>query len=98
MKVILYNAISIDGFIALPDGNSDWVSEIDIPYFEQAMKESGCIVVGGKTFRQFEGQLYPVKDALNIVMTRTLITSDKYTNVIFTQVSPKEIVKLAEEK
>lgn len=98
MKVILYNAISIDGFIALPDGNSDWVSETDIPFFEQAIKESGCIVVGGRTFRQFEGQMYPVKDVLNIVMTRTETKKDKYTNVIFTQSSPKEIIEIAEDK
>lgn len=98
MKVILYNAISIDGFIALPDGNSDWISDIDFPYLQQAIKESGCIVVGGKTFRQFEGELFPFKDVLNIVMTRTQTKSDKYSNVIYTQASPKEIAEMAEKK
>jgi dihydrofolate reductase len=98
MKVILYNAISIDGFIAKIDGDSDWVSEYDIPYFEEEMRKAGCIVIGRKTFEQFEGKIYPVNNIYNIVMTNSNISNSKYPNVLFTNASPKEIIQIAKEK
>jgi dihydrofolate reductase len=98
MKVILYNAISIDGFIAKKDGDSDWVSEFDIPYFEEEMKKAGCIVIGRNTFDQFEGKIYPVKDVFNIVMTHSNISKSKYSNVLSTNAAPNEVIKIAEQK
>lgn len=95
MKVILYNAISIDGYIAMPDGNSDWVTEKDAN-FVKTIQDAGCVVVGGRTFRQFEGDFYPMQGVLNIVRTRTVPEFQKYDNTLFTNGSPLEILKLAE--
>lgn len=98
MKVILYNAISIDGFIATPDGNSDWVAEADIPFFEKEIEKAGCIIIGRKTFEQYEGELYPVKNVTNIVLTSKPNRENKYENVLFTDKPLKEVLQLAEEK
>lgn len=98
MKVTLYNAISLDGFIATPEGNSDWVSEFDAPHFQEEIKKSKCVVIGSKTFNQFEGEIYPIKDILNIVMTKSPRLTSKYGNVIFTNSTPQEVVKLAENR
>lgn len=98
MKTTVYCATSIDGFIATKDGDSDWVSRADTPYFEAEIKNAACIVIGGKTFRQFEGDLFPVKDIVNIVLTSDTGLAAKYPGSVFTATSPKEIIKLAKEK
>lgn len=98
MKVILYNAISIDGFIARPDGDSDWVSAADMPYFKKEMARAGCILVGRKTYQQFEGELYPVPGVLNVVVTHNKKLLSAEDNVLFTTESPKQILSLLEDR
>lgn len=96
MKVILYMAISVDGFIAKVGGDSDWVSGVDIPIFEQKIKESECIVVGHNTFKQFYGDLYPVKGVINIVVSKS--PDVKNEEGVFFVKSPQEAVGLARSK
>lgn len=98
MKVRLYNAISLDGFIAKKDGDSDWVSEADWETFEAEMQQAGCIVVGRKTFEQYQGELYPVEGILNIVMTKDESKLNEEGNVIYTNNNPEEIIQLAQDK
>lgn len=97
MKVTLYMAISADGFIATKDGNSDWVSEKDSQNFENKIKEKGCIVVGHRTFDQYQGDIFPVKDALNIVLTLTNKNQRAAENVIYTN-SPVQALQVASDK
>lgn len=96
MKVILYAAVSADGFIATKDGDSDWVSEIDTPIFEAKIKEAGCLVVGRRTFDQYHGELYPLKGVLNIVLT-TNTDRDPEDETVFVD-SPKNAIEIAKEK
>jgi dihydrofolate reductase len=98
MLVRLYNAISLDGFIGTSTGDVSWVSEVDVPYFNAEMQKAGCIVIGRKTFEQFEGNIFPVKGVLNIVMTTAPVTTAKYDNILFTNESPAAVVKLAETR
>jgi len=97
MKTILYMATSIDGFIAKKDGDSDWVSEVDSVNFEKKMKEIGCFIVGRRTFDQYRGDIYPVSDVDNIVLTtkNLLKTDDK--NVVYVR-SPSEAIRAAERR
>lgn len=97
MKVILYMAISIDGFVAKKNGDSDWVSEIDSVNFEQKIKEVGCIVVGRRTFDQYQGDLYPVEGVTNIVLTSDVSLKSKKNNVVYVQ-SPNDAIRIAQEK
>lgn len=91
MKLTLYNAISLDGFIATPEGNSDWVSEFDAPHFQEEIKKSKCVVIGSKTFKQFEGEIFPIKEVLNIVMTKSSTIESNYENVIITGSCPVKL-------
>lgn len=93
----MYMAISIDGYIAKKDGDSDWVSEVDSKIFEKKIKETGCIVVGRKTFDQYYDDLYPVEGVTNIVLTNDATRQDKNENVIFVP-SPKEALQVAEQE
>src|SRR3972149_942623 len=97
MKITLYMAISIDGYVAKKDGDSDWVSEIDTKNFEREIKEKGCIILGRRTFKQYEGELYPVKDVTNIVLTTNSSIENSYPNVIYVN-SPKEAIETATNK
>ena len=97
MKTTLHMSVSMDGFIAKADGNSDWVSKIDCDLFEQRYKEIGCVVVGRKTFDQFQGSLYPINDIANIVLTSNKDITSKNRNVSFVG-SVKEAVDLAVKK
>ena len=47
-------AISVDGYVAKKDGDSDWVSPVDSVNFEQKIKETGCLIVGRRTFDQYQ--------------------------------------------
>ena len=96
MKVIQFNAISSDGFIATKDGDSEWVSDVDTQLFEAKIKEIDCIVMGRKTFDQYHGELYPFKDVLNIVVTSDALKRQEDETVFVG--SPSEAVKIAEEK
>ncbi len=69
MKIILYMAVSIDGYIAKTNGDSDWVSEADVAIFDGLIQESGGIIVGNSTFRQYKWELYPVEGVQNIVIS-----------------------------
>lgn len=97
MNVTLYMAISIDGFIAKIDGDSDWVSSADSKIFEQKIAEAGCIVVGRLTFEQFYNDLYPVKGVTNIVVTSDSSKKDDHDNVVFVD-SAKKAVEVAQSK
>ncbi len=97
IPTILHMSVSMDGFIAKLDGDSDWVSPIDNDLFEKRYTEAGCIVMGRKTFEQFQGSLYPIRDITNIVLTHDISASSDAPNVFFVH-SLKEATDLAIEK
>lgn len=96
MKITLYMAISIDGFIAKKDGNSDWVSPLDSVNFQQKIEEKGCLIVGRKTFDQYIGDLYPVKNITNIVVTSNSSLKSKENNVFYVH-TPIEAIQTGEK-
>ena len=95
MKITLHLAISADGFIAKSNGDSDWVTPADEILFRNRAKEVGCIVVGKRTFEQYQGTIYPVDGAINIVLTSK--PDPKMMNVFFAS-SPTEAVALARKE
>ncbi len=97
MKVTLYMAISIDGFVAKNDDNTDWVSETDWGVFSKMVKNTGCIVMGRRTY-EASGEDFPYDCQLNIVMTSDKSLKSKSKNVLFTSASPAEVLKIAGEK
>jgi dihydrofolate reductase len=53
MKVILYADITLNGFIAKPDGNSDFTSAADVLSFNDVCRQAGCAIMGHTTFNYF---------------------------------------------
>ncbi len=99
MKVSIYNAISIDGFIAKQDDNTDWVSEADWKIFSQKIKESKVIVMGRRTYESFEGEL-PQEAELNVVMTHNaeLLSKKDDPQVWFSDLTPEQIIQELSKK
>ena len=69
MKIIWYPAVSLDGFIAGPGGNSDWVTDDDAGLFDELVSSSRAVIVGRTTFDQYRGQLFPARGAKTYVVT-----------------------------
>jgi dihydrofolate reductase len=87
--------MSSDGFIAKPDGDSDWVSPVDEKLFVERVRTAGCVVIGKRTFEQYRGKLYPILSALNIILTSEEIAVESGVVVAH---SPQEAVELAEKR
>lgn len=96
MKVTLYMAISIDGFVATKDGGSDWVSEVDGEHFMNEIAAKGCIVVGNTTFYQFLHDLYPVEKITNIVMSTSKKSDANMPDNVLFAANAEQALQLAE--
>jgi len=99
IKVILYMAISVNGFTTKGKDDTDWVADTDWGEFDSLMKDCGIMVMGRRAYEMF-GDDFPCEGAVNVVMTtqRGLLNRKTPENVIFTDKTPKEVVKMAQEK
>jgi dihydrofolate reductase len=96
MKVILYMAITTDGFIATKGGDSEWVTEAGVAKFNGMINECGALIMGNTTFQQYRGQFFPKPGVTNIIVS-TKGDPNPEENVVFVK-SPKEALKAAESK
>jgi dihydrofolate reductase len=90
MQITIQAAISVDGFICTPEGDSGWVK--DDALFEQTAREYGCICLGNTTFTQYQDELYPMEGIEHIVLStkpRTLA----YSNVHVVRTVEQAIAK-----
>lgn len=98
MEITLYIATTADGFIATVDGNSDWVSNVDAASFEAAAKQHGAIILGRKTFEQFQGEIYPIHGVVNFVLTSDSSRESSNASVKFVGGEPHDIIKSMEDE
>lgn len=91
-KIILYIAISLDGFIAKEDGSIDWLTRYEHSGEDYGFKELynriETVLVGGKTYRQIE-DAYQGKEAY--VFTRKE-PKQKADNIHFVRGDVKEVL------
>lgn len=99
MKTILYMGISINGYIAKEDGDSEWTSEEDLQGFYSNSKKAGNIIMGKNTYTSAkEYGYFPFPDAVNIVMTHQTLENQWGEKVIITDKSPQEVLQILEEQ
>lgn len=90
MRVDIYLAASLEGFIADAKGGTDWVADDEL--FEKTAREYGCICMGRTTYDEYGG---PAFDGVqHIVLTKRLPRKTKYDNVHFAA-TPQEAMTLA---
>ena len=83
-KVILYIAISLDGYIADINGNVEWLDGYDSEdSYSEFVKDIDTVIMGNKTYRQNE---WIYKDFTSYVITHDIAC--QYENVVFYRGSP----------
>ena len=90
-NVILYSAITIDGYIAKRNGNLDWLYEFDksnneaSEIFTEFYNKIDTTLIGNNTYRQIceSGNIRPYKEKTNYVFSKEFHKNDE--NVTFVQ-------------
>lgn len=92
MQITLYMAISVNGYIAKKDHNTDWVCESDWAQLSEFLSQSDAVIMGRKTY-EVSGQDFPYGEILNVVLTKNKTLISETEKVIFTD---KPLPKLIE--
>jgi dihydrofolate reductase len=86
-------ATSVNGNITRGKSDSDWVDSADWEMFHKTIKDSGVMIMGSETFKQFADD-FPQKDALNVVVTnKKSLLNKKVDGALFTNLSPKKLLE-----
>lgn len=94
IKVILIAVLSANGKISRSKNSLiDWNSKADLEWFKDMTKSIGVVIMGRKTFETLKS---PLKDRLNVVMTRNSIESNQ-KNLIYTSDHPHQILEMIEK-
>ena len=83
-KIILYIAISLDGYIAKEDGNIDWLTSFDEDYgYEKFLSTIDTIIMGRKTYEQvLSFGEWPYSGLKTVVFTHRKLKDDKNVEFI----------------
>jgi dihydrofolate reductase len=96
MKIIMYPAITLDGFIAGLDGECDsWINDEDDALYREAIKQADCVLVGRKTYEQYVDDFAQDEGPTIFVWTTHTDQQDK-PKIKFLRGTPKEIIKQIE--
>ncbi|MSR84855.1 dihydrofolate reductase [Candidatus Uhrbacteria bacterium] len=99
MKTVLYMGMSVNGFIAKKDGNSQWTSEEDLKGFFEHSKSAGNIIMGKNTYLEaLRYGYFPFPEALNIIVSHEPIKNTWNDRVLTTDKPPQEILRLLEAR
>lgn len=88
--MVLFAAISVDGFIARMNGDTDWVK--DDVLLEKTATEFGCVVMGHKTFEEYKKP--PFEGVQHLVLAKNTGLDLKLASVSYVN-SPENAVKKA---
>jgi dihydrofolate reductase len=91
VQVTIQAAISVDGFIATPDGDTDWVKDLEL--YEQACREYGCMIMGRTTYDEYAG---PAFDGVQHIVLTSKPQESRHDNVHFVQTVEQAMAKAKE--
>ena len=99
MKVIVYSVPTVNGLIAREDENDyNFISDKSWAVYLKTLKEAGVFVMGRRTYEiSLKTGAFPY-DCLNVIMTNKEIKNKWGDKAIFTDKSPKEVLKMLERK
>lgn len=97
MKVILYMAITANGFIAGKDDCVDWISKNSWRGYMDKVKQIKCAIVGRRTYELMPEDEF-VKGCTYIIFTHKKELAKKSPNVKFFSDSPKEVLNILKKE
>lgn len=99
MKVIIYSIPTINGLIAMEDEKDySFISDKSWEFYLKEIKNAGAFIMGRRTYEvSLRTGVFPY-DCLNIVMTKQKIKNKWDDKVIFTDLEPKEVLRMLEKK
>lgn len=96
MNIIMQPAISLDGFISLPNGDSySWVNQEDEARYSKAVQQAGCLIVGRNTFDQYVDDFNARVGVVNFVCSNS--PGEDTDTVKYVSGSPTDIIKHIEQ-
>lgn len=97
MKVVMYPAVTFDGFLSGLNGECySWISDEDEAGYTEAIKKAGCVLLGRKTYDQYIDD-FPPKDADFVTFVYTSRTDQPdQEKVKFLRGTPQEIINQIE--
>jgi dihydrofolate reductase len=96
-KVVLNLAVSLDGYIAGPNGEYDWCFVDDDYGMTDFLKSVDATLMGGKSYRLVTSDGDPYPEFTNYVFTRTE-TKTPYENVVLVSEDIPEFVRRMKQK
>lgn len=96
MKVILYMAVTANGFIARENDKTSW-PKTEWESYRNMVKKAGNIIIGRRTYQimKEKGEFERIENPFTVVVTHQQFKSNK--NFAFAK-SPKDAVKLLKKK
>lgn len=98
MQVTLCAVTSLNGYIARPDGSTDWTSKEDLQLFKKLAHDIGVIIIGKKTYDIITRDVSLLDVSLRIVVTHQALPLTPPSNTIFTSAPPKEILAIIKKR
>lgn len=98
MKITMLMAISVNGYIAGENQDTDWVKDSEALYLKVA--QVGAVIMGRVTYEDcVKYNVFPYKGGLNVVVTRQQKLIQKSNDeAIFTNLGPVDVKKMLEDK
>ena len=96
MKVTLLMALTADGLIGRDDTHlTDWTAAEDKKLFKSFTQNAGVVIMGSKTFETLDR---PLPGRKVVILTRRKDRVASWDNVVFTDLSPSNLLKSLEQK
>ncbi|MBI2542771.1 MAG: dihydrofolate reductase family protein [Candidatus Aenigmarchaeota archaeon] len=99
MKVIIYSIPTVNGLISMEDEQDySFISDKSWEFYLKEIKKVGVFIMGRRTYEvSLRTGAFPY-DCLNVVMTKRKIENKWGNKVIFTNSTPKEVLRMLEKK
>jgi dihydrofolate reductase len=99
MKISIYIAMSANGFISNSRNVPDWLSQEYVQGFDSHCQRTKAVIMGKTTYDILAPDYLPLKnEGTTVVLTSNKQVKSANPTVVFTQLSPSEIVHLLEAK
>jgi dihydrofolate reductase len=97
VKVLVYIAASVDGYIARKNGDVDWLNQFESPElgknYQEFYEKIDIIIMGNNTYKQIKGfEKFPYRDKKCYVFSRNK-SNPIDENVVFVNETPNKFLE-----